>query len=638
VGPYRQASPHRPGTAPANGLRAERAVVILSQTTTVKETTMSFRFILAARRPATVRPEARAPGHRAGFRPRLEPLEDRCLPSANVVLEWNQLALHAVGQARLSPVFVSRDLAITQAAVYDAVVAIDPVFEPYHAHITASRGASPEAAAAQAAHDTLTTLFPSQAGTFDAALAADLVGIPPGLAMQGVAVGHEAAQKMLDWRSTDGSDAKVPYTPGSDPWDWQPTPPANLPALAPQWPSVTPFAMTSGSQFRPAPPPALTSAEYAAALNEVKSLGSATSTTRTDEQTQIAKFWNDGLGTAFAMGYWNRIAEGVATDQGLNLVQDARLFALVNIATADAIISCWDAKYAYSLWRPVTAIRAADTDGNPDTAADAGWTPLLVTPNFPSYTSAHSTVSAAAAGVLTDLFGHDYHFTVGADSLPGVTRSFDSFEAAAAEAGRSRIYGGIHYQFDNQNGQQVGAEVAGYVVGGFLKARDDNGDDQLRAAAAAPPPVHESLRVGPVRPLLAETLARWQAAGIDSPAPHGIDVRFADLEGLTLGKAAGHTTYLDGNAAGWGWYFDATPRDDSEFTTSGGQGEQGRIGLRTALELEVGHLLGRGHEATDATQDTPPAGTHRTVSPALVANADWFSAGLTQFESDNGAL
>jgi membrane-associated phospholipid phosphatase len=401
---------------------------------------------------------------------RVEALDDRCLPSANVVLEWNQLAVHAVGQARVPPPVASRALAITQAAVYDAVDAIDRSFEPYHAHVHASPGASAEAAAAQAAHDALAALFPAQASTFDAALAADLVGIPPGRARQGIAVGHEVAQQILDWRSTDGSGATVPYTPGTDPGDWQPTPPAFLPALLPQWPLVTPFALSSGSQFRPAAPPALDSADYATAFNEVKDLGSATSTTRTDEQTLIAKFWNDSLGTAFAFGYWNKIAQTVATEQGLSLATDARLFALLNIATADAIISCWDAKYTYNLWRPVTAIRAADTDGNDATAADASWTPLLVTPNFPSYTSAHSTVSAAAAGVLTALFGGHYHFSVGADSLPGVTRSFTSFDAAAAEAGRSRIYGGIHFGFDNINGQAVGTELANYVVNGFLRA------------------------------------------------------------------------------------------------------------------------------------------------------------------------
>jgi membrane-associated phospholipid phosphatase len=420
----------------------------------------------------------------------VEPLEDRCLPSVNVVLEWNQLALHAVGQARLSPVFVSRDLAITHAAVYDAVVAIDRSFEPYHAHVHASDGASLEAAAAQAAHDTLAALFPSQASTFDAALAADLVGIPPGRASQGVEAGREAAQQILDWRSADGSTAVVPYTPGSDPGDWQPTPPAKLPALAPQWPYVTPFAMTSGSQFRPDAPPDLTSAAYAAAFNLVKDLGSVGSTTRTDEQTQIAKFWNDALGTAFAMGYWNRVAAQVATDQGLGTVQDARLFALLNIAEADAQIACWDAKYTYNLWRPVTAIRAADTDGNPGTDSDATWTPLLTTPNFPSYTSAHSTLSAAAAGVLTALFGVNYSFTVSAESVPGVTRSFDSFGAAAAEAGQSRIYGGIHYQFDNQGGQALGHAVSGFVVANFLrpagKGNDADSGDQDRADDSPP--------------------------------------------------------------------------------------------------------------------------------------------------------
>src|SRR5262245_25041665 len=410
---------------------------------------------------------------------RVEPLEDRCLPSANVVLEWNQLALHAVGQARVSPPVASRALAIMQAAVYDSVVAIDPEFKPYHAHVAASRGASPEAAAAQAAHDTLANLFPSQTSTFDAALVADLAGIPQVSANQGIAVGQEVARQILDWRSTDGSGAVVPYTPGTDPGDWQPTPPANLPALAPQWPFVTPFAMTSGAQFRPAAPPALDSAEYAAAFNEVKSLGRTDSTTRTDEQTQVARFWNDGTGTAFAQGYWNRIAQRVAADQGLSVASQARLFALLNIATVDAGISCWDAKYSYNLWRPVTAIRAADTDGNDDTEAVTTWTPLLVTPPFPSYTSAHSTVSAAAAGVLTALFGDHYHFTVGAESV-SYTRSFDSFDAAAAEAGRSRIYGGIHYQFDNEAAQASGHAVGRFVVGNFLRPAEEEHEADSR--------------------------------------------------------------------------------------------------------------------------------------------------------------
>lgn len=413
---------------------------------------------------------------------RIEPLEDRCIPSTNVIFEWNQLALDAIRATKSNPLVASRALAITQAAVYDSVNAIDQSFEPYHAHVHASRGASLEAAAAQAAHDTLSALFSSQASIFDAALTDDLVGIPPGRARQGTEVGHAVAQQILTWRSTDGAGAVVPYTPGTDPGDWQPTPPANLPALGPQWPDVTPFAMSDGAQFRPGAPPALDSAEYAAAFNEVKSLGSAGSTIRTADQTQIALFWNDGGGTSFAFGHWNKIAQGVAAEQGLSLVSDARLFALLNIATADAIISCWDAKYTYNFWRPVTAIRAADTDGNAGTEADTGWTPLLTTPNFSSYTSAHSTVSAAAAGVLTTLFGSDYHFTVGSESLAGVTRSFDSFNAAAAEAGQSRVYGGIHYSFDSATGLGVGANLASFVVDGFLKPRDGGDDDELGAA------------------------------------------------------------------------------------------------------------------------------------------------------------
>jgi hypothetical protein len=235
----------------------------------------------------------------------------------------------------------------------------------------------------------------------------------------------------------------------------------------------------------------------------------------------------------------------VATGQGLGLVSEAHLFALLNIATADALISCWDAKYAYSFWRPVTAIRAADTDGNPDTEPDTSWSPLLVTPNFPSYTSAHSTVSGAAAEVLTALFGDQYQFTVSAVSVPS-TRSFDSFEAAAAEAGRSRIYGGIHYTFDNLNGLAVGGEVADYVIGNFLKPRGDGDDEPTTAAASAPRTVNETLPVSQVQPLLTEALAGWHAAGVDTPVPHGIDVGITDpvvgLSGKPSAGSPGRTT------------------------------------------------------------------------------------------------
>ena len=305
----------------------------------------------------------------------VEPLEDRCLLSADVVLEWNQLLLNTVKANGVLPFVFSRDAAIVHAAVYDAVNAIDRSHTPLFADVQAPRGASLEAAAAQAAHDTLAELFPAQQATFDAALAADLAGIPPGQARLGVAVGHEAARQILAWRSTDGSTDPVPYVPGTGPGVWQPTPRPNpnpppaelpgLPAAAPQWATVTPFCIPSDSAFRPPQQPDLNSVEYTAAFNEVKSLGARDSTPRTAEQTEIARFWAGGPSTFTSGGYWNQIAQEVSAAQGKSLVENARLFALLNVAQADAYFAVWDAKYEYNFWRPVTAIRAADTDGNP---------------------------------------------------------------------------------------------------------------------------------------------------------------------------------------------------------------------------------------------------------------------------------
>jgi PAP2 superfamily/Domain of unknown function (DUF4214) len=397
----------------------------------------------------------------------------------DAVIDWNQTLLNAIRVDKTPPPVASRAMAMVQAAVYDAVNAIDGSHATYQISVSAPAGASMPAAAAAAAYRVLTNLFPAQQARFDAALASSLSDVPDNAAkLDGLQVGRAAADGILALRANDNSALVVNYTPGSNPGDWIPTPRPNpnpppaelagLPALLPNWPQVTPFTMTSGSQFRPAPPPALDSADYAAALNEVKDFGRIDSTVRTADETQIAQYWADGPGTATPPGHWNQIAQHIALLKGNTLAQNARLFALLDFAEADAGIVAWDAKYAYNEWRPITAIRAADQDNNPATTPDATWTPFLVTPNFPTYTSGHSTFSGAADSVLTAFFGPT-SFSDTTDDFPGVTRSFSSFDAAANEAGQSRIYGGIHFQFDNQAGLASGRALGTYVVQNFLK-------------------------------------------------------------------------------------------------------------------------------------------------------------------------
>src|SRR5262245_5897755 len=289
---------------------------------------------------------AHAPSRRA-CRPSLEPLEGRCLLSGDVVLRWNELLLQAL-QNQPPQVPPQRNLALVHVAIFDAVNAIDRSYTPYFAHVHASHGASPEAAAAQAAHDTLTALYPAQQATFDDALAQDLQGIPPGQADQGLAVGKAVAQQILDLRSTDGASAVVIYTPpNTDPGQWQPTPPDFIPAANAHVPLITPFAVASSAQFRP-PPPALASPEYAAAFNEAKELGSLNSTTRPPDQTEAALVWRLPITNVTV---WNRIAQDVARSQGTTLAQTARLFALLDISMSDALETSFASKYYYTLWR-----------------------------------------------------------------------------------------------------------------------------------------------------------------------------------------------------------------------------------------------------------------------------------------------
>jgi hypothetical protein len=421
----------------------------------------------------------------------LERLEDRYLPS-NIVFDWTNLALEAGRLAKETNQLASRSLAILQAAIYDSVNAINPAYSVYHVDATAFPGASTasaEAAAAQAAHDVTVSIYGHPATVdFEGTLQAELAAIPDGTSKDdGIALGQYVAAQMLAWRANDGSSAKVPYTIGTNPGDWQPTPPnfSKTPAT-PQWPYVTPFAMTSGSQFRPGPPPELTSADYTEAFQEIKPLGGdgvTTPSTRTPEQTEIAWFWSGytakfGQVSNGGVKIWEQIAETVSAGQDLTLAENARLFAQLNVALADSYIAGFDAKYSFQeghgFWRPVTAIRAADTDGNPDTIPDPNWTPLITTPNHPSYIALHACQSEAAAQALAAFFGTDHvTFTVTWPdpydaNAEDVQRTFRKFTEAAHEAGMSRIYGGIHWSFDVAQGWHVGLQVGQYVTDNYF--------------------------------------------------------------------------------------------------------------------------------------------------------------------------
>jgi hypothetical protein len=396
--------------------------------------------------------------------------------NGDVVTDWNNAALDAIRAGRTAPPIASRSLAIVHVSIYDAVNGIDRTHEPYLVQSEVPASASRDAAASAAAHEALINLFPAAASSFDALHAAILAAIPNGpQKAAGIVWGEFVGTQILASRANDGSDAVVPPPGGSGPGVWVPTPPAFAPYLLPQWGFVEPFGMSSSSQFRPPGPHPLDSDLYAADYNEVKELGVATGSTRTEDQTQIALFWADGAGTETPPGHWNSIAQSIAAAQGNTLEENARLFALLNIAMADAAICAWDAKYTYHSWRPVTAIRAGDTDGNPATDADPTWSSFIVTPPFPSYISGHSTFSGAAATILARFYGtDDISFTTGSDFLPGVNRSFGSFSAAAAEAADSRLFGGIHFRADNEDGLTAGLSIGEWTNSHYLQLKGNH--------------------------------------------------------------------------------------------------------------------------------------------------------------------
>ena len=389
---------------------------------------------------------------------------------ADVITDWNELLLQVMAEEEQAPPQVSRSLAMMHIAMYDSVNSIQRTHKFFIADQLARAGASPEAAAAQAAYEVATSLYPDSKERFAALLEMSLEGVTDAAARAaGVELGHAVAVGVIEWRADDGADRVVTHPSDRTAGKWRVTPPTYDAALLPQWATLKPFAMKEPSQFRQSGPPELTSEVYARDFNEVKELGAADSKERTPQQTEIAQFWADGLGTPTPPGHWNRIAQTIATDRGNSMGENARMFALLNIALADAAIACWDMKYHCNFWRPITAIREADTDGNPATEPDKTWEPLLPTPNFPSCSSGHSTFSGAAAVILYRFYNDNLDIAFKSTSDDGkLTRSYESLVDAAIEAGRSRIYGGIHFQFENEKGLKAGEALSDYVFANFL--------------------------------------------------------------------------------------------------------------------------------------------------------------------------
>ena len=397
--------------------------------------------------------------------------------SGQSVVDWNRELITLLGTPGLQPATVhpTRSFAILQAAEYDAVVSTTHAAQPYLFSMPAPRDARPDAAADQAAHDVLAALYPAAQSQVDQQLAAELASIPDGPSKNaGIAVGASVAKLLVSARAFDGSAATPPsFTAGTAPGDYRPTPPNFTAPIFTGWGKATPFLLSGGDQFRPPAPPAVDSTAYAAALEQVKSLGQDSSTTRTPDQTVEANFW----GSAPIWNTWNEITQRLLTDQHASLRRASTVFADLDLTLADATIALYDAKYTYHVWRPVTAIQAGNTGYNPGIAPDPQaptWNPLAVTAADPSYPGAHSTISEAAATVLTDFFGPHQPITVSSDAMPGVTRSFANLQAAADEAGLSRIFAGQHTVIDHAAGQQLGRQVAAFALDQLRPGRDDD--------------------------------------------------------------------------------------------------------------------------------------------------------------------
>ncbi|HSW25932.1 MAG TPA: vanadium-dependent haloperoxidase [Burkholderiaceae bacterium] len=374
---------------------------------------------------------------------------------ADTISDWNGKLIGVMLAEQSNPLVQSRNAALVHVAMFEAVNSIERRYAPYRQAIDGKQGASAAAAAAVAAHRSLLALYPKQKPAIDEALALSLDGIEAEAMAAGATIGEKAAAQMLQLRTADGTQDTTPYIAQTARGAWVPNP--GMPALGVRWGSVTPWVLKSGSLFRPGPPPDLASEQFKRDYLEAKELGAKASTRRTAAQTQIARFW-----ITSGPVLWSQAAAQLAAARKLSLVDSARTFALLHMAGADALTACWDAKYTYHNFRPITAIRAG-LDGLP---ADAAWEPAIPTPPFPAYVSGHACYSGAAAAVLGALFGAGdiTPVTIKSPTAPGLERSHTRLADIAAEVNDARVWGGIHWRTDQTEGEALGRKVGAYVL------------------------------------------------------------------------------------------------------------------------------------------------------------------------------
>jgi hypothetical protein len=401
------------------------------------------------------------------------------------VLEWINIMNDTVLAGGTSPFFTSRIAAMVSASVFDAVNGIDPRFRPLHVPPNAPGGASQRAAAIQAAYVILVNAYPAQSATLTTQLQSSLGALALTESARSISAGAAWGQTVADaiwaWRLTDGFAPPPPPfegvlaivgTPAAVGY-WRPTPPPNAPGAGTQLATMTPWVLVRASQFRLPPPYSLDSAQYAADLNETKTMGAFSGSPRTADQSELALFWQSNTPLT-----WNRVAAQISAERGLSFHENVHLFALLNVTMADAVIACWDSKYRYSFWRPITAIREGLTPAD----ADPTWEPWLDffppgTPAFPEYPSAHASISGSAAFILASTFGDNTSFTVTSESRPG-TRSFSSFSSAVSEIADARVFGGIHFRTSCVLGNTLGRNVANFVARHAIRPLGDDQNDQ----------------------------------------------------------------------------------------------------------------------------------------------------------------